>query len=225
MTFLTAAMLFFEGVLAFISPCILPMLPIYFIYLAGENNTGGNKKILLNTISFVLGFTVVFVLLGATATFLGKYLNEHRLIFQRISGFIIVIFGLNFMGAVKINFLNKDFRYGFNMDKKGVVSSFLFGIAFSFGWSACIGTFLGTALLTAGNSDTMYIGMLMLLIFSLGLGLPFILTAVIFDSIKNFFSLIKKHYKIFNIISGIFLIIIGILMITDTLGFYSGLFY
>lgn len=219
-------MLFLEGMLAFISPCILPMLPVYIMYLAGETAGQSTNKVrlILQTIGFILGFTVVFVVLGATATALGALLNAHRLLLQRIGGVIIILFGLNFMEVLKIPFINQTKKIELNAGKGGIFFSFLFGIVFSFGWTPCLGTFLGSALSMAGSSKTLATGMIMLFIFSMGLGLPFLLTALLFDSLKSTFQWIKSHYKLINTISGVILIIIGFMMATDLFGFYAGLF-
>lgn len=231
MSFSTSLMLFLEGMLAFISPCILPMLPVYIMYLAGEStsdskdgNSRKRKKLIINTLGFISGFTIIFVALGATATALGSILNDYRLLLQRISGLIIIIFGLNFMGVLKIGFLNKARQLDSNVKGNGYFPSLIFGMVFSFGWTPCLGTFLGAALLMAGGSGTVLTGMIMLFIFSMGLGLPFLITALIFDSLKSTFDFIKKNYNVINIVSGSILIIIGLLMITNLFGFYAGLF-
>ena len=159
-------LLFLEGVLAFVSPCILPMLPIYFMYLTGKSDKK-DKTFIVNLIGFILGFTIVFVTLGATATTLGKVLNENRLLLQRIGGIIIIIFGLNMMEIINIKFLNYEKKLNVQVETKGFFSSLLFGIVFSFGWSPCLGTFLGAALIMASSSSTLLIGMFSLFIFHL----------------------------------------------------------
>lgn len=226
MTATSFFMLFLEGILAFISPCILPMLPVYIMYLAGESKTKQEEKkqVIFHTLAFIAGFTIVFVVLGATATMIGSVLNRYRLLLQRISGIIMILFGLNFMELLKIPFLNQTKRLEMKTDKKGILESLVFGIVFSFGWTPCLGTFLGSALLMAGNSQTVYEGMTMLFVFSMGLGVPFFLTAIIFDSLKSTFQTIKRHYKIITTISGLVLIVIGFLMTTNLFGFYAALF-
>ncbi|NLC66003.1 MAG: cytochrome c biogenesis protein CcdA [Clostridium sp.] len=216
-------LLFLEGVLAFVSPCILPMLPIYFMYLTGKSDKK-DKTFIVNLIGFILGFTIVFVTLGATATTLGKVLNENRLLLQRIGGIIIIIFGLNMMEIINIKFLNYEKKLNVQVETKGFFSSLLFGIVFSFGWSPCLGTFLGAALIMASSSSTLLIGMFSLFIFSLGLGLPFFIAGVLFNKLENSFDFIKKHYKVINTVSGILIIIVGLLMVTDLFGYYQSLF-
>jgi cytochrome c-type biogenesis protein len=156
------------------------MLPVYFIYLAGTpekeaEDLSGKGRLLLNSIGFVIGFTLVFVSLGATATTLGQFLSGHRALLQKVSGIIMVIFGLNFIGILKMKFLNVEKKLHFNFKKLRFLSSIVFGLVFGLGWTPCVGVFLGSAVLLAGNSDTILQGMLLLLLYSVGLGIPFIL--------------------------------------------------
>jgi cytochrome c-type biogenesis protein len=211
--------------LAFISPCILPLLPIYITYLAGTSQNTDKKKLIVNTLGFIAGFTIVFVLLGATATSLGKIISSNRLLLQRVGGVIIILFGLNLMDIVKPRFLNQERRFKFKGNSSSFSGSILFGIVFSFGWTPCLGTFLGTALLMASHMNTVFSGILLLLIFSLGLGVPFLITAVIFDKLTNVLTWIKKNYHMINLVSGMILIITGFLMATNLFGYYSSLFY
>jgi cytochrome c-type biogenesis protein len=214
---------FAEGILTFISPCILPMLPVYFIYLAGaskeESDPGARRKnrIPVNAIGFVAGFTVLFVLLGAAASFMGSFLSEHRILLQRISGLVMVLFGLNFMGVIRLRFLNEEKRPGFNVEKMNFFRSILFGAVFGLGWTPCLGAFLGSALLLAGSSDTVLQGILLLLVYSIGLGIPFLLSSILFDSIKGAFAWINRHGRAIGILSGILLIAAGVLIFADIL--------
>lgn len=207
---------FLEGIITFISPCLLPMLPIYVSYFAG----GGERKrskTLLGATGFVLGFTIVFVCMGALAGTVGSFLKKHQLIVNIVSGLIVVFFGLNFLGVFKLNIF-KGFSGKRKTDNMGFFSCMLFGIIFSIGWTPCVGAFLGSALMLASQQGHIIEGMLLLLIYSLGLGLPFILSAVLIDYLKSTFNFIKRHYKIINIISGSLLIAVGIMMATGTLG-------
>lgn len=220
-------MTFIEGILTFISPCILPMLPIYFVYLAGESQKNGkslptNKnRLLINSIGFVIGFTIVFTVLGATVTSFGHFLANHRSLLEKISGIVMIVFGLNFAGILKINLLNREKRFAFKFDSLRFLSSIVFGMVFSFGWTPCLGAFLGSALALASNSETIFQGMLLLFIYSIGLGIPFILTSVLFEKVKGAFSQIQKHTRTISIISGILLIIAGILVFTGSLKYLS----
>ena len=207
---------FLEGIIAFISPCMLPLLPIYISYFAGGEEN--NKKTIKNAIGFVLGFTVVFVLLGAFAGTLGSILVRYSKWINIIAGGIIVIFGLSYMGIIKLSFLTKSSNYEYKQKEPGFLSSVLFGIIFSIGWSPCVGAFLGSALMLAATSQESYKGILMLLSFSMGLGIPFIISALILDKLKGVFSFIKRNYTLINIISGILLILLGIAMMTGLLG-------
>ncbi len=220
-------MTFIEGILTFISPCILPMLPIYFVYLAGESQKSekslpSNKnRLLINSIGFVIGFTIVFTALGATVTSLSHFLVNHRSLLEKISGIVMIVFGLNFAGILKINLLNREKRFDFKFDSLRFISSIVFGMVFSLGWTPCLGAFLGSALALASNSETIFQGMLLLFIYSIGLGIPFILTSVLFEKVKGAFSQIQKYTRTISIISGILLIIAGILVFTGSLKYLS----
>ncbi len=216
-------MMFAEGILTFVSPCILPMIPVYLIYLAGAGNENdaaiapksGKTRLLTNALGFVIGFTIVFILLGATATALGQFLESNRAILQKISGIIIVIFGLNYIGLIKIGFLNAEKRLPFKFNQMKFFTSILFGFIFSFSWTPCLSSFLGPALLLAGSSETITGGILLLLVYSIGLGVPFILSAIVFDKAKQAFDLLKRYGSVIRIVSGILLIISGILVFAD----------
>ena len=212
---------FLEGVITFISPCLLPMLPIYISYFAGggERTTG---KTLKGALGFVTGFTVVFVILGALAGTVGIFLREYQTAVNVVSGLIVILFGLNFLGVFKLNLFNGSNR-SVNTDNMGFGAAFLFGIVFSVGWTPCVGAFLGSALMLASQQAHITEGMLMLLAYSMGLGIPFIISAVLIDYLKSAFNWIKKNYRIINIISGTMLVVIGILMATGTMGRLLGL--
>ena len=207
---------FLEGIITFISPCLLPMLPIYISYFAGGDTKNTNKT-LTCAFGFVFGFTCVFVSLGALAGTLGSLLKEYQTLVNVISGIIVIIFCLNFLGILKIN-LFKGHNNSFNTDNLNFFTSLLFGIIFSIGWTPCVGAFLGSALMLASQQGQTLVGMLMLLAYSLGLGIPFILSAILIHKLKTTFDFIKSHYTLINRISGIFLIIVGIMMASGTLG-------
>lgn len=220
---LKLVLLFFEGVLTFISPCILPMFPVFLMYLSNESQKKG-KDLVINILGFILGFTIVFVTLGATATAIGSILNQNRVLLQRIGGVIIILFGLNMAGFINIRFLNFQRGLSLKKDSGGFLSSMIFGIVFSFGWSPCLGLFLGTALILAADASTVGIGMFYLFVFSMGLGLPFLITGILFSKVEQSFNFVKKHYDLITKISGIFLVIIGILMALDLFGYYARFF-
>ena len=207
---------FLEGIITFISPCLLPMLPIYISYFAG-GNTKNTKKTLTCALGFVLGFTMVFVSLGALAGTLGSFLKEYQTLVNIASGLIVILFGLNFLGILKFTIF-RGTGNNFNTDNLNFFSSILFGIIFSIGWTPCVGAFLGSALMMASTQGQTMVGMLMLLTYSLGLGIPFVMSAILIQKLKSTFDFIKKNYNLINRISGIFLILVGVMMATGTLG-------
>ena len=207
---------FLEGIITFISPCLLPMLPIYISYFAGGGERS-TKKTLTGAIGFVVGFTVVFTLMGALAGTVGSFLREHQTAVNIVSGLVVIFFGLNFLGVFKLN-LGKGSNRTVDTSNMGFFSALLFGVIFSLGWTPCVSTFLGSALMLASQQGSVLAGTLMLLAYSLGLGIPFIFSAVLIDYLKSAFNWIKRHYDIINKISGGLLILIGILMATGTFG-------
>ncbi|KJJ68621.1 cytochrome c biogenesis protein CcdA [Clostridium sp. FS41] len=211
-------LLFLEGVITFISPCLLPMLPIYVSYFVADK--ANKKKALTNSVGFVLGFTLVFITMGAFAGTVGTLIRNYTSILNIVTGLIVIVFGLNFLGIFKIGFLNRISNKNVNVKNLGFFSAVLFGIVFSIGWTPCVGAFLGSALLMASLGGSMLQGISMLLAFSLGLGIPFIASALLIDQLKGTFSFIKRNYKIINIVSGGILIVIGILMATGYMGYF-----
>ena len=207
---------FLEGIITFISPCLLPMLPIYISYFAGGGERS-MKKTLTGALGFVIGFTVVFTAMGALAGTLGSFLKVHQTAVNVISGLVVIFFGLNFLGIFHINLFNGS-RASMDTSNMSFFSAMLFGVIFSLGWTPCVGAFLGSALALASQQGSVLTGTLMLLSYSLGLGVPFILSAVLIDNLKTTFDWIKRNYRIINLISGSLLVIIGILMMTGTLG-------
>lgn len=207
---------FLEGIITFISPCLLPMLPIYISYFAGGGERS-MKKTLTGAIGFVIGFTVVFTAMGALAGTLGSFLKVHQTAVNVISGLVVIFFGLNFLGILHINLFNGS-RASMDTSNMSFFSAMLFGVIFSLGWTPCVGAFLGSALALASQQGSILTGTLMLLSYSLGLGVPFILSAVLIDNLKTTFDWIKRNYRTINLISGSLLVIIGILMMTGTLG-------
>lgn len=207
---------FLEGIITFISPCLLPMIPIYITYFVGGEERS-TKKTLLGALGFVSGFTLVFVAMGALAGTLGSFLTKYQTIVNIVSGVIVIFFGLNFLGVFKIN-LFKGNAKEINTENMNFFSAALFGIVFSLGWTPCVGAFLGSALMLASQQGSVLVGVLMLLCYSLGLGIPFVLSALLIDQLKAAFDFIKKHYSVINRISGALLILVGVLMATGKLG-------
>ena len=196
------------------------MLPIYISYFAGgmQKNT---RKTVQNAAGFIVGFTAVFVLLGALAGTFGRFLREYAVAVNIVTGAIVILFGLYFIGVFKLPFFK-----GMALSKTenlGFFSSFVFGVVFSIGWTPCVGAFLGSALMLAASRGSVLEGVLMLLLYSLGLGIPFFFSAVLIDRLTGAFSFIKRHYTWINAISGILLVSVGVLMATGLFGKFLAL--
>ncbi len=210
---------FLEGVISFISPCMLPMLPIYISYFAGGADK--KEKIVFRAISFVLGFTVVFTALGLFAGTFGRFLAKYDTAVNIVCGAFVIAFGLSYLDIIKLPFFK-----GMNNAKKvtGIFSAFMFGVVYSVSLTPCVGAFLGSAISLAAVSGSMLKGTALLLIYSLGLGIPFAVSAILIDKLNKVFTFIKKHYKVINLLCGIFLIAIGFLMMFGLLGRFMSLF-
>ncbi len=214
---------FAEGVMAFLSPCILPMLPVYALYLAGDDATQSKKQLILNTLCFVLGFTLVFMALGATATALGKLLQAHLDWLMRIGGVVLILLGLHYIGVLRIGFLDRGGHRGAPAHLTPT-KALVFGATFAITWTPCVGTFLGAALMQAGQSASLWHGLGMLLCFSLGLGVPFSLVAIFYHKLSGTLGFIKRHLRVIQIVSGALLIAIGLMMALGWFGYWGGLF-
>lgn len=206
---------FLEGIVTFISPCLLPMLPIYISYFAG----GGERstaKTLRCALGFVLGFTLVFVAMGALAGTVGSFLIRYQTVVNLILGGIVILFGLNYLGVLNLNIF-KGMRGEVRTADMNFLSAFVFGVIFSVGWTPCVGVFLGSALMLASQQGSALVGTLMLLSYSLGLGVPFLVSAVLIDQLKGAFTFIKRNYAVVNRICGGLLVAVGVLMATGLL--------
>jgi len=201
-------LIFIEGIASFISPCLLPMVPIYISYFIGEDNS--KNKGILNAIGFVTGFTIIFLLLSIFASQFGGILSTNIKYIKILFGIIIILLGLNYIDILKIDFLNKTKINKMNTKNLNFFKSMLFGIMFSISWTPCIGTFLSSALLLIARQQEMVKGIIMMLLYSIGLGIPFIISAILIEKLKDTFKYIKEHYNIIKKISGIILIISGI---------------
>ena len=207
---------FLEGIITFISPCLLPMLPIYISYFAG----GGERKTAKTVtcaLGFVTGFTLMFMAMGALAGTVGSFLRQYETAVNIVSGLVVIFFGLSFLGVFQLR-LFQGSRYSVDAAKMGFFPALVFGIVFSVGWTPCVGAFLGSALMLASQQGHLVEGMLMLLAYSMGLGIPFVLSAVLIDYLKSAFNWIKRNYRVINAVCGGLLIFIGVLMATGTLG-------
>lgn len=205
---------FLEGIITFISPCLLPMLPIYITYFAGGKERSRSKT-LVGALGFVAGFTLIFVAMGALAGTVGAFLTRYQTVVNIVSGIIVVVFGLSFMGLFELPIFRGISK---RPEGSGFFSSLLFGIVFAVGWTPCVGAFLGSALLLASQQGSALKGTLMLLCYALGLGIPFVLSALLVEYLKGIFGFIKRHYKIVNLICGSLLVLVGILMASGALG-------
>lgn len=215
---------FLAGLLGFISPCVLPLVPVYIgmmskkaIYRDKDIKISERLYLFVNSLLFVLGFTIVFIILGSTATFLGQVLSNYSSIISRAGGVILIIFGLHYMGLFKLRFLNFEKRFQMpDSLKSGYLSSFLFGLIFSFGWIPCVGIILSGILLLASQLDTLLQGILLLGVFSAGLGLPFILASIFISFFSRLLKRLNRHLNLVSIISGLFIVALGIVFVTDS---------
>ena len=212
MTYLAS---FLEGIITFISPCLLPMLPVYIAYFAGDGGRGG-RAAMRNALGFVLGFTVVFVAMGALAGTLGGLLREHQALVNLVCGGTVIALGLDFLGVIKLGIF-KGARDAAGPRDHGLLSSLALGIVFSLGWTPCVGAFLGSALMLAGQQGHAIEGMLMLLAYSAGLGIPFLASALLIEQLKGAFDTIKQHYGLVTKVSGGLLVCLGALMATGAM--------
>jgi len=219
---------FLEGMASFLSPCVLPLIPAYMTYLTGQSlevlskDRQSFRNLLWNSLAFILGFSLVFVALGAAATSLGKYLLRHQAVIRKGSGVLIVFFGLFHTGLIPIAFLNYERRLQIPSRAPSLLTSFFIGLAFSFGWTPCIGPVLSSILIMAGNAKTVFSGILLLAIYSLGLGLPFFLMALGVRFAFKYLQVLRRHMKTVKIISGLLLIAIGIMVYFNGFAFLLG---
>ncbi len=221
---------FLFGILSFLSPCVLPLVPGYISFISGlsfeelRDVTGARKfliKTLLSSLFFVLGFSIVFVALGASATAIGKFLSDNMNVITKVAGVVIVLFGLHMTGILKIKFLNYEAKLKTSGKPLGLLSAFIIGFAFAFGWTPCIGPVLATILVLASQQETVKQGILLLSVYSLGLGIPFILTSLSINFFFKWFSKVRRYLNIVEIVSGVILILLGVLIFTNTLGIVS----
>ena len=212
---------FLEGVITFISPCLLPMLPVYVSYFAGGGERSAGKT-LKAAVGFVIGFSLTFIALGTLAGTVGGFLRSHQRAVNVISGLIVIFFGLNFLGLIRLNLFRGSSRR-METGNMGFFSALVFGLVFSVGWTPCVGAFLGSALMLASQQGQALMGMLMLLAYSLGLGIPFVLSALLIDYLKSAFDWIKGHYRVINAVCGWLLVMMGLLMATGLMGRFLAL--
>ncbi len=217
-TWLEAVTTLLEGLMTFISPCVLPMIPVYVLYFTGGSEGKQAKKTLARALCCVLGFTLLFVLLGVFAGTLGGLLMRYQRWVNLICGLVMIVFGLHYAGLLRIGMLDRTVKPDVQVQPKGYLSCMLLGAVFAVGWTPCTGPLLGSAMMLAAGKGSALAGMALLACYSLGLGIPFILCALLIDRIKGAFAAIKRHYTTINRVCGVFLLIVGVAMMT---GWYS----
>ncbi len=210
---------FLAGLLSFLSPCVLPLVPAYLGYVSGmsisELKSGKRgTQLFLGVVAFVFGFSVVFVLMGMTASAVGVFLAKNKNIIGLVAGVLLILFGLHLMGILRIPILDCEKRAEVQVKTANVFFSFLLGAAFAFGWTPCIGPVLSGILALAAVSDTVWQGGILLFVYSMGLGIPFILSGMFAAKLFSFIARTRKALKIFELVSGLLLILLGILLIT-----------
>ena len=211
------------GLLSFLSPCVLPIVPGYLCFLAGTSldkiasgeDASKERNVFYFALSFVFGFSTVFILLGASATLLSGLIYEYLDILRVVGGIIIIIFGIHFMQIIQLPFLNRDTRYQIESYRPGIVGSYVIGLSFAFGWTPCIGPILGSVLSIAASSETVTYGIVLLMLYSAGLGIPFLLAAYAIKGFMKFLSKIRNYIRVIEIFTGVLLVIFGILILTN----------
>lgn len=220
---------FLAGLLSFLSPCVLPLVPGYVSLISGasveELQTPQRRMfrtVMLHSLTFVLGFSIVFIALGAVATGVGQVFNQYHSLLSKIAGVIVIIFGLHLTGILKIKALYADKRLHDVKGGSSAVGSFAVGFAFAFGWTPCIGPILATILVLAGAQETVWKGIILLAVYSLGLAVPFLLTSLGVDRFLAFYGRFRRHLHTVEVLSGVLLIAIGVLIFLNNLRLLSG---
>lgn len=215
---------FLAGLISFISPCVLPLVPGYISFVSGltldqlkKPDLRSRISALLTTLLFVAGFSVVFIGLGATATAFGSLIAQYQPVFQKIAGLLIILLGLHFAGIFRIRWLDLEKRAHLQTRPFGMVGAFLIGMAFAFGWTPCIGPILAAILLKASTTQEVGEGIRLLTVYSIGLGIPFLITGLAMNLFYSAFERVRRHYRAIEISSGVLLILIGMLILTDNL--------
>ncbi len=205
---------FLEGLASFISPCILPLVPIYISYFMGADETSSKtKKAFINSLFFVLGSSLIFILMALLASTLGIWIAEYDFIIKVVFGFLLILLGFDYIGIIKIKIPNLSSNINYKLNNLNIFRSFIFGILFSISHTPCTGAFLAGALALITKEQDIFKGVLLMVLYSIGLGIPFIISVLLIEKAKNVFNFIKKHYKIIKIASGIILIVTGIYLI------------
>ena len=220
------AIAFIAGLISFLSPCVLPLVPGYISIVSGssleqlkaqDKDVSILRTVLMNSITFIVGFSITFILLGASATWLGQVLVSWRQLLDKIAGLILIVFGVHVLGIVKINALYQDKRFH-NVEKpRGAIGSLVLGLVFAFGWTPCLGPILAGILAIASTKQTVTEGMLLLGVYSAGLGIPFLMTSFALNKFLAFYGRFKRHFHAVEMVSGALVIAVGIMMVTGSL--------
>lgn len=229
-TFLGA---FIAGLLSFLSPCVLPLIPSFITYITGLSFTDlqaehpshkVRQQIIIHTLLFIAGFTFVFVLMGASATFIGSFMQAHMPMIRKAGGVLIIVFGIHVSGVIPIHLLLGEKRFTIQRKPAGYLGSFLVGLTFAAGWTPCIGPILASILLVAATEDEVLHGIALLLTYSMGLAIPFFLSSLALHQFLVVFNRYKKYIRIFEIITGILMVIVGVLIFTNNLSVFQRYF-
>lgn len=217
------------GFISFLSPCILPLIPSYMAFITGisleelshEKNLKRVRKIvIINSLLFILGFSIIFIALGASATFIGKFLSRNIRWFEIVGGCVVILLGLHFIGIFRLKFLNREKKIHLKDKPLGFIGTVLVGMAFGAGWTPCVGPILGAILTMAATTQNIFKGIVLLAFYSVGLGLPFLISGLIIHKFFEYFKAVRKYFKVITAVGGILLIIMGVLLIT---GYFSSI--
>jgi cytochrome c-type biogenesis protein len=229
-SFLTA---FAAGLISFLSPCVLPLVPGYVSIISGfsldqlkdeEQKSTVRRTLLINSVMFIVGFSITFIAGGASANWLGQVILSRMRVLYRIAGLIIIVFGIHLLGIIKINFLYQDKRFHNVAKPRGVIGALVLGLAFAFGWTPCIGPILAGILTMASTKETVSQGVLLLAVYSMGLGIPFLLTSLGLNQFLAFYGRFKRHFRAVEMASGGLVIAVGVLILTNNLSRLAGYF-
>jgi cytochrome c-type biogenesis protein len=217
---------FVAGLVSFLSPCVLPLVPGYLSIISGssldqlkaqERDSSLLRTVLMNSIFFIVGFSITFILLGASATWVGQLLVSRMRLFGQLAGIVLIVFGIHLTGLIKIKALYKDKRFHNVQKPRGVFGALVLGLAFAFGWTPCIGPILAGILTIASTKQTVTEGMFLLAVYSAGLGIPFLLTSLALNQFLAFYGRFKKHFHAVEVVSGALVIAVGVLILTGSL--------
>jgi len=219
------------GLISFLSPCVLPLVPAYLCFVAGTSldklldddavDQNLKKRVVISAFFFVLGFTTVFVIMGASASAINRIVFDHIDIISKVAGGVIIIFGLHYMGLFRFAFLQREMRFNPDKTPAGIIGAYLIGLAFAFGWTPCVGPILATILTLAASSDSLGYGISLLTVYSLGLGIPFMAAALAIEPFMNFLKRFRSHIHKIEIGAGVLLVATGFLIMTDSLASIS----